>query len=169
MAAADRPRISVVTPANDEAASNQTRRNRGAVKVPDRRFRFASKELSDRALRRIGLLALAIILTARSILIIDALRNPEPVTTAFDEDAYYGFAVARNVAAGNGITAGHGEPTNGFQPLWTFVLVSAYAFAGSDRAVFASIYLSAIALWLSGGWLFAGLIARHAESAEPGI
>jgi hypothetical protein len=126
-------------------------------------------ELSDRALRRIGLLALTIILVARAVLIVDALRNPEPVTTAFDEDAYYQFAVARNVAAGHGITAGHGEPTNGFQPLWTFLLVPAFALFGSDRAILASIYLPSIALWLAGAWLFAGLIARHAEAAEPGL
>lgn len=138
--------------------------------MPDRRFRYpAPKELSDHALRRIGLLALAIILAARAVLIVDALRNPEPVATAFDEDAYYEFAVARNVAAGNGITAGHGEPTNGFQPLWTFALVPAYALARSDRAVLASIYLPSIALWLAAAWLFAGLLARHAESAEPGL
>jgi hypothetical protein len=138
--------------------------------VPDRRFRYlAPKQLSDRALRRIGLVALLIILESRGVLIIDALRNPEPATTAFDEDAYYGFAVARNVAAGNGITAGHGEPTNGFQPLWTFLLVPAFALAGSDRVALALIYLPSIALWLIAAWLFAGLIARHAESADAGL
>lgn len=137
--------------------------------MPDRRFRFPPRELSGPAFRRIGLLAVAIILAARGLLIFDALHNPEPVTTAFDEDAYYGFAVARNVAAGYGITSGHGEPTNGFQPLWTFSLVPAYALTSSDAAVLATIYLPSIALWLTAGWLFAGLIARHAEAAEPGL
>jgi len=145
-------------------------RKREAVNVPDRQFRYlATKELSDHALRLIGLVALAITLESRGVLIFAGLRNPEPVTVAFDEDAYYGFAVARNVAGGNGITAAHGEPTNGFQPLWTFLLVPAFALAGSDRAALASIYLPSIVLWLTAAWLFAGLIARHAESAESGL
>jgi hypothetical protein len=130
---------------------------------------FASGRLGERALRRIGLLSIAIILAARGVLIVNALRTAEPVATAFDEDAYFGFAVARNVAAGNGVVAGHGEPTNGFQPLWTFLLVPVYALAGSDRAVFASVYAVSTALWLAAAWLFAGLVARHAESEEPDL
>ena len=38
-------------------------------------------------------LALAVVLVARCVAIVDALRSPEPVATAFDEDAYYAFAV----------------------------------------------------------------------------
>ena len=130
---------------------------------------FASRALGERALHRIGLLSIAIILVARGVLIVNALDNAEPVSTAFDEDAYFGFAVARNVAAGNGIVAGHGEATNGFQPLWTFLLVPVFALTGSDRAALVSIYLPSIALWLAAAWLFAGLLTRHAESAEPGL
>ena len=111
---------------------------------------------SDHALRRLGLLVLAVILVARVVWLADSLRSAEPVSTAFDEDAYYEFAVSRNIAAGNGITAGHGERTSGFQPLWTFLLVPAFALPGSDRTVFASIYLLSIALWLTAAWLFAG-------------
>jgi len=77
--------------------------------------------------------------------------------------------VARNVAAGHGIAAAHGEPTSGFQPLWTFLLVPAFALFGDGRAVLTSIFLLSTAVWLAAAWLFAGLMTRHAASSEASL
>lgn len=114
-------------------------------------------------------LVLAVVLVARCVAIVDALRSPEPVATAFDEDAYYSFAVARNVAAGNGITAAHGEPTSGFQPLWTLLLVPAFALFGDGRVVLTSIFLLSTAVWLAAARLFASLMTRHTASSEASL
>lgn len=114
-------------------------------------------------------LTLAIVLVARGVMIVNALRSAEPVATSFDEDAYYAFAVARNVAAGNGITAAHGEPTSGFQPLWTLLLVPAFALFGDGRAVLAAIFVLCAAVWLVAARLFAGLMTRHTASSEASL
>ena len=48
------------------------------------------------------------------------------------DDAYYSLTVAANIAAGNGITYG-GFPTNGFQPLYSFLLVPLFGLFGEHR------------------------------------
>jgi hypothetical protein len=49
------------------------------------------------------------------------------------DDAYYYFMVARNVAAGHGFTFDLINRTNGFHPLWLFLLTPIFAISGSDR------------------------------------
>ena len=43
------------------------------------------------------------------------------------DDAYYYFEVARNAARGEGLSFDSVAPTNGYHPLWVFVLVPLYA------------------------------------------
>ena len=114
-------------------------------------------------------LALAVVVLARGVTIVDELRGPEPTATAFEEDAYYTFAVARNLAAGNGITAAHGEPTSGVQPLWTVLLVPAFALFGDGRAVLTSIFLLSAVLWFAAAWLFADLMTRYTASCKANL
>ncbi len=45
-------------------------------------------------------------------------RLAEMPPTAFHDDVYYYFQIARNVAAGHGATFDGYNPTNGFHPLW---------------------------------------------------
>src|SRR5579862_4737286 len=113
--------------------------------------------------------AIALVMLARAVTIVDTLRDPEPVTTAFDEDAYYTFAVARNLATGNGITAAHGEPTSGVQPLWTLLLVPAFALFGDGRALLTAIFVLSTGLWLAAAGLFAGLMTRRTPSSEANL
>lgn len=47
----------------------------------------------------------------------------EPLLTSFTDDTYYYLVVARHLAAGDGFTFDGLHPTNGFQPLWLFLLV----------------------------------------------
>jgi hypothetical protein len=42
------------------------------------------------------------------------------------DDAFYYYKIARNVAAGRGFTFDGIHPTNGFHPLWLFLLVALY-------------------------------------------
>jgi hypothetical protein len=73
----------------------------------------------------IGLLALAALTLA--------LR---PDSTVFlkplSEDGYYSLAVARNIAAGHGLTIDGVTPTNGFQPLLTCIQAALFWLAGGD-------------------------------------
>lgn len=48
------------------------------------------------------------------------------------DDAYYSLTVAANIASGQGITYG-GFPTNGFQPLYAFLLTPLFAIFGDAR------------------------------------
>lgn len=59
----------------------------------------------------------------------DALLPQKP----FTEDGYYTLSVARNIAAGKGMTIDGQTWTNGFQPLYAFVVAPAYVLAGGDR------------------------------------
>ena len=48
------------------------------------------------------------------------------LTKTIDEDAFYYFMLSQNIASGNGATFDRVNPTNGFQPLWTWMLVPLY-------------------------------------------
>ncbi len=49
------------------------------------------------------------------------------------DDAFYYFSIARNVAAGRGVTVNGLNPTNGFHPLWALTLVAPFALLGSRQ------------------------------------
>jgi len=42
------------------------------------------------------------------------------------DDSFLMFSIAKNIASGNGITYNGIDKTNGFQPLWTFLIVPVY-------------------------------------------
>lgn len=56
-------------------------------------------------------------------------------TTPLTEDAYYSLSAARNIAAGRGVTIDGSLPTNGFQPLFTFLEAGAFALAGGNETL----------------------------------
>ena len=74
-----------------------------------------------------GLWALAAIHFAQFVYI--ALFKPMAFLL---DDAFYSLTVAANIANGQGITYG-GFPTNGFQPLYTFVATPVFALIGDHR------------------------------------
>ena len=80
------------------------------------------------------------------------------------EDGYYALAVARNLAAGHGLTIDGTHLTNGFQPLFTVLEAGAFWLAHGDE-VFAMRLVMAL------GWLFhvagAVLVACLARDAWP--
>jgi hypothetical protein len=56
----------------------------------------------------------------------------------FQDDAFYYLVIARNVAAGHGFTMDQISPTNGFQPLWLWLLVPVAWLCGGDVWLFLS-------------------------------
>ena len=84
--------------------------------------------------------------------------------TPLTEDGYYSLAVARNVAAGSGITVDGRQPTNGFQPLFTALEAGCYWVAGGDgpsalRLVLALSWL----IWGATAWLVGAISADLAD------
>lgn len=80
--------------------------------------------------------------------------------TPLTEDAYYSLAVARNIGAGRGITIDGTQPTNGFQPLFTFLEAGAYKIAGGNEVMALRLVTGlSWAIWLGTGLLL-GLVAR---------
>ena len=68
----------------------------------------------------------------------------------FFDDSFYLLNIARNIAAGNGITHDGLHMTNGFQPLYVATMIPVFWFAGADRIFpiyFAAVLLSACSLF----------------------
>src|SRR5258708_26026533 len=63
------------------------------------------------------------------------------------EDGYYSMTIARNIAGGRGVSVDGRTPTNGFQPLFTFLSVPVFLLAGPDRIL-------GVRLFLALHWLF---------------
>jgi hypothetical protein len=106
-------------------------------------------------------------LAAAAALILGALVL-RPSAHVYDmpltEDGYYALSVARNIAAGNGVTIDGINLTNGFQPLFTVLQGGAFWLAGGDEVL-------AMRLVMALGWLFhvagAVVIAAVARDAWP--
>lgn len=67
----------------------------------------------------------------------------------FFDDSFYLLNIARNIAAGNGITHDGLHMTNGFQPLYVLVLIPVYWVAQANRifpVYFAAVLLSACSI-----------------------
>ena len=81
--------------------------------------------------------------------------------TPFTEDSFYSMGAARNLARGIGLTVDGVQPTNGFQPLFTFVQSGLFWISGDDvMALRLSVGLS----WLLfiGTVYLVGSLARNA-------
>jgi hypothetical protein len=80
------------------------------------------------------------------------------------EDGYYALSVARNLAAGHGLTIDGSHLTNGFQPLFTMLEAGAFRVAAGDDVL-------ALRLVMALGWLFhvagALTVAAIARDAWP--
>lgn len=112
-------------------------------------------------------LLLAALVALRAADFADRLMSRDLVALAFAEggdDAYYFFTVARNIAAGRGITVDGVHWTTGFQPLWMAVCALAFSLAG-DRGALALLYAVSFALWFGGAWLAVRFV-RNARDGE---
>jgi hypothetical protein len=109
-------------------------------------------------LAAIGLLALA---SASLALRPDATVFMKPLS----EDGYYSLAIARNIAAGHGITIDGVTLTNGFQPLLTFIQAGLFALARGDDLLALRFVLGFYWLLYLGAAAMLGWIAANAEAA----
>jgi hypothetical protein len=84
------------------------------------------------------------------------------------EDGYYSLSVARNLAAGNGLTIDGVNLTNGFQPLFTIVESGAFALAGGDEILAMRLVMLFSWLFHIAGTVTVAAIARDAWPAKVG-
>jgi len=89
-------------------------------------------------------------------------------TGAFGDDACYYASISYNIATGKGPTTDGIHMTNGFQPLWAFILVPIYALgAPKETAINIAMTLLALISTLNGLLLF--LLARKVWSERVGL
>jgi len=81
--------------------------------------------------------------------------------TPFTEDSFYSMAVARNLARGIGLTIDGVQPTNGFQPLFTFVQAGLFWIAADDTLALRLSTLLSWVLFVATVYLV-GALARNA-------
>ena len=88
------------------------------------------------------------------------------VQKTLPDDAFYYFAIARNIWIGRGISVDGVTPTNGFHPLWALALLFPFAVAHSgDLPLHLSLSLAAL-FDVGAAWL-AYLAARRASGSAP--
>jgi hypothetical protein len=84
------------------------------------------------------------------------------------EDGYYSLSVARNLAAGNGLTIDGANLTNGFQPLFTLIESGAFVLAGANEILAMRLVMLFSWLFHLAGAAMVALIARDAWPAKFG-
>jgi hypothetical protein len=85
---------------------------------------------------------------------------------SFNDDAYYYFEIARNLAAGRGSTFDGIEPTNGYHPLWLLLLTPVFRFASDQLQALLAIKALSSVFWIlsvSMVYLVARRVARVPE------
>lgn len=111
----------------------------------------------------------ALTLAVALVLLALAMR---PAAHVYDmpltEDGYYSLTVARNLAAGRGLTIDGATLTNGFQPLFTMIEAAAFALAGGDEILAMRLVMVFAWLFHAGGAVAIALIARDAWPAPGG-
>jgi len=124
----------------------------------------AAHPTSERAGRSVALrAALALLATCAALWLAGWLAQGSPSAwPRFEDDAYYYLAIARNAARGHGFTADGLSPTNGFQPLWMWLLVPvAWLTSGDTAWLLAAAQLLVVGLFAAAaGLLFALLRER---------
>jgi hypothetical protein len=87
------------------------------------------------------------------------VRSPSTlVERPFTEDGFYALSIARNIAAGHGITIDGVTRTNGFQPLHTFLIAGLARLTSVDRLVLLRVaYAAALVIFLVTAWLVASI------------
>lgn len=91
------------------------------------------------------------------------------VEKTLPDDAFYYFAIARNVWIGRGVSVDGITLTNGFHPLWALVLLFPFAIVSSgDPPVHLSLTLAAF-LDIGAAWLAYLIVRRVTGSALGGV
>ncbi|MEX1248972.1 MAG: hypothetical protein WEA61_10875 [Anaerolineales bacterium] len=95
-----------------------------------------------------------------------AFGNPNTILDWYSsDDGFYYFQMARNLAAGQGFTFDGLNPTNGFHPLWLFLITPLFLFAQFDPLLSLRLLLVVCALLSAGTAILLYLLLRRYASA----
>ena len=121
--------------------------------------------------RLYGTLLIVLLLAALAVRIAIAFCDvPTLVTKTVSDDSFYYFQIARNAAAGNGITFDGVESANGFHPLWFVLLLPIYLLFGNGLSapLHAALILEAI-LDVGAGFFIYLLVRFLTQNRMAGI
>jgi len=110
---------------------------------------------------RVALAALAALAVAAPLPFLDRSH----AVAVFYDDAFYYFQIAREVARGSGFTFDGQHPTNGFHPLWLFVLVPVFRVLGDAAALPMALALQAGLVAVAAMAVFGALQRRIGGAA----
>ena len=122
------------------------------------RTRLASAEVVDLRFARIAAVAIAAVCVILW-LIGWQVRGWISAWPRFADDAYYYLVIAGNAAAGHGFTMDRISPTNGFQPLWMWLLVPIARLVGDDANLLLLVVQGiCVAIFAAAGGLLCGIV-----------
>lgn len=120
--------------------------------------------------RYTAILAVLIVLAAAIRIAIALCDMPTLVTKVVSDDSFYYFQIARNAAAGNGVTFDGVEPANGFHPLWFALLFPIYFLFGDSPTLPVHVALALEGLLdVGAGILIYALVRSLTENPLAGI
>jgi len=117
-------------------------------------------------------ICLTVILLVAFLLRIAIAWQPIPVLLKVNlpDDAYYYFAIARNILNGNGVTLDGIHVNNGFHPLWLVVILPFFLFKGMNQDLPVHFALSLGSLMDVGTcYLLYRITARITGRQEAGV
>jgi hypothetical protein len=88
------------------------------------------------------------------------------IQKSIEDDAFMGFSIVRNIVLGNGITMDGKNLTNGFQPLWIFILLPFFIKDNPFFLIRVAMILSSLFHVLTGYLIYKTLILlKHRKAA----
>lgn len=113
-----------------------------------------STDSDDRQHRLILVFALSLVLYSCAAIGFYLFADFKSVLLAVPDDVFYFLKTAQHIAHGQGMTFDGINPTNGFQPLWLYLLVPLFAVYTGEPETMTRLVLALQVLLLAGsGWL----------------
>ncbi len=98
-----------------------------------------------------------------------SLSNPNTILDWYNsDDGFYYFQAARNLAEGYGFTFDRINPTNGFHPLWLFLITPVFALAQGDILLPLRVLMLLSALISAGGAILIYRLLQQQGAAWAG-
>jgi 4-amino-4-deoxy-L-arabinose transferase-like glycosyltransferase len=122
--------------------------------------------MAERGARR---LSLALALLVAGLLSLPALLPRAALANVFFDDAFYYFVIARRLVETGRLTFDGIHATNGYQPLWLFVMTPLFAIFGNHEAPLRAVVI--VQALLSGGsaYLISQTLGPRVGRAPAGI
>jgi hypothetical protein len=120
---------------------------------------MVDEEKDTRFFRRAGALVILVLVLYG---LVKVVFLPSDVLVRFtNDDTFYYLGIARNLAAGNGLTFDGLHQTNGFHPLWLGVCTVPFLLGAGDHTAWRIVMALTVLLWGLGLVLVRRVVARR--------